>query len=971
VSPVARNAVEQLMAAAACKMDWPIKPSLLHGLEAEHASHLLERLLAIADDAVIVADAQQRIVLFNEGAERCFGYRAAEVLGRPLDQLIPPAQRERHAGHMRVFSASPLAARRMGERRDLQGLRADATLFDAEASISHIELDGRTYFTAILRDVSEASRAERALAASEARFRGLAAAAPVGIFQTDAAGACVYVNERWCEIAGMSADEAAGQGWLRALHPADRAAVCDAWRDAVAARRAFQMRYRFLRPDGSESWVMGSAVASHTDAAGNGQADAGARVDAGYIGTVTDITETHHQALALERAKSEAEAAARAKSLFLANMSHEIRTPLNAVIGMTTLLLDTPMSPEQRDFARTIRGSGESLLEIINDILDYSKADVGKIEIEQRPFDLRAVVEESLDLLSPRALEKGLNLACLIEDGTPEALIGDSARVRQILVNLLSNAVKFTHQGEVFVSVDSERVDATHERVHFAVRDSGIGIAAEHLPRLFQSFTQVDASTTRRFGGTGLGLAISRRLAELMGGDVSAESEPGRGSVFHARVLVERAHGEAQAEFLQRDAPALRGKRILIVDDNLTNRRILTQLALRWGMRPATLPSALEALDRVRHGEPFDIAVLDLSMPDVDGLELAAEIRRKRGPAELPIVLLTSLGQRHADGMSAPGRFAPAPQGGEQASWGGPATLAHAGLSACLNKPIKAGVLFATLVAALDGSASLAAAPAPAAAPPPRTAPLRILIAEDHPTNQRVVQRLLQHLGHSADIAADGRETVAAARRERYDVVLMDIQMPELDGVQATREIVRQRGDAALPRIVAMTANVMPGDREAYLAAGMDGYLAKPIALADLADALVQTASLWRPSERAPGQQPVLDAARLEHLRSIQDDNQPSLVRELIDQFLAESSAHLQRLRDAHGAGDATALRALAHRFLSSTQNIGAQRMAALCEELESMARRGELALAEPLVAQLAEERRQAHEALAAARLRY
>ncbi len=793
--------------------------------------------------------------------------------------------------------------------------------------------------------MSEARRAERALAASEARFRGLATAAPVGIFQTDAAGACTYVNQRWCEIAGMSADEAAGQGWLRALHPADRAAVCDAWRDAVAARRGFQMRYRFLRPDGSESWVMGNAVASHGDS--HAHADAQAHADAGYIGTVTDITETHHQALALERAKSEAEAAARAKSLFLANMSHEIRTPLNAVIGMTTLLLDTPMSPEQRDFARTIRGSGESLLEIINDILDYSKADVGKIEIEHRPFDLRAVVEESLDLLSPRALEKGLNLACMIEDGTPEALIGDPTRVRQILVNLLSNAVKFTHQGEVFVSVDSERIDATHERVHFAVRDSGIGIAAEHLPRLFQSFTQVDASTTRRFGGTGLGLAISRRLAELMGGDVSAESEPGRGSVFHASLLVERAGSVAQAEFLQRDAPALRGKRILIVDDNLTNRRILTQLALRWGMLPATLPSALEALDRVRHGEAFDIAVLDLSMPDVDGLELAAEIRRKRGPAELPIVLLTSLGQRHTD--------------------------AQAGLSACLNKPIKAGVLFSTLVAALNGSAGLAAAPAPAAAlpPPPRTAPLRILVAEDNPTNQRVMLRLLQHLGHAPDIAADGREAVAAARRERYDVVLMDIQMPELDGVQAAREIVRQRGDAALPRIVAMTANAMPGDREAYLAAGMDGYLAKPIGLSDLADALVQTASLVHPTERATTKEPVLDATRLEHLRAIQDDNQPSLVRELIDQFIAESAAHLQRLSDAHGAGDATALRALAHRFLSSTQNIGAQRMAALCAELESFARRGELALAAPLVAALAEERRLAHEALAAARLRY
>ena len=918
-----------------------MKPSLLHGLEAESAGLLLSRLLTIADDAVIVADDDQRVVLFNEGAERCFGCRAATVLGQPLAMLLPGARRERHAEHMRAFAGSPRAARRMGERSDLQGLRADGSLFDAEASISHVELDGRTYFTAILRDVSAARHAARALETSEARFRGLAAAAPVGIFQTDAEGACCYVNDRWCVIAGMSAAEAAGQGWLRALHPADRAGVRDGWRDAVASQRSFAMHYRYLRPDGHESWVLGNAVASH---------DSEGRVD-GYIGTVTDVTQSHQQAQALERAKSEAEAAMRAKSLFLANMSHEIRTPLNAVIGMTTLLLDTPLSPDQRDFARTIRSSSDSLLEVINDILDYSKVDAGKLEIEQRPFDLRRVVEESLDLLTPRALEKGLNLACLIEDGTPEALIGDPTRLRQVLVNLLSNAVKFTHQGEVLVTVDSQRVDEASERIHFAVRDTGIGIAAEQLPRLFESFTQVDASTTRKYGGTGLGLAISRRLAELMGGQVSAESEPGHGSVFHATVLVARAAAAEPAEFLRRDAPALVGKRILIVDDNLSNRRILTQLALRWGMQPSTLPSALEALDRVRHGEAFDVAVLDMSMPEVDGLELAAEIRRRRGADELPIVMLTSLGQRHVDPRS--------------------------GLAACLSKPIKAGLLFSTLVAVTTGTVT-AEATANAHGGVSASAgagKLRILVAEDHAINQRVILRLLRHLGCEADLAADGKQAVAAMRRRPYDVVLMDIQMPELDGVQAAREMVRHRGGAALPRIIAMTANVMPGDREAYLEAGMDGYLAKPIELSDLAAALVQpstraqSATAW-PHTLGNGEA-VLDPERLEHLRNIQDDNQPTLVRELIDQFIVDSAGHVQELTQAHAAGDARAVHALAHRFLSTTQNIGAQRLATLCAALENAARRNELAAVGHLVAALAGERQRAHEALSAARLRY
>ena len=918
-----------------------MKPSLLHGLDADSAGLLLSRLLTIADDAVIVADDQQRVVLFNEGAERCFGCTAARALGQPLALLLPAALRERHAEHMRSFATSPRAARRMGERSELQGLRADGEVFDAEASISHVELDGRTYFTAILRDVSTVRRASRALEASEARFRGLAAAAPVGIFQTDAEGACCYVNDRWCEIAGMSAAEAAGQGWLRALHPADRAAVGEAWRAAVAGQRTFALRYRFLRPDGNESWVMGSAVASRN---GEGQVD-------GYIGTMTDVTESHRQALALDCAKSEAEAATRATSLFLANMSHEIRTPLNAVIGMTTLLLDTPLSPDQRDFARTIRTSSNSLLDVINDILDFTKVDAGKLEIEQTTFDLRHVVEESLDLLTPRAQEKSLNLAYLIEDGTPERLIGDPTRLRQILVNLLSNAVKFTHQGEVLVTVDSQHVDDAHERIHFAVRDTGIGIAAEQLPRLFQSFTQVDASTTRKYGGTGLGLAISRRLAELMGGEVSAESEPGHGSVFHATVLAGRAAAGEPPEFLQHDAPALVGKRILIVDDNLSNRRILTQLALRWGMQPSTLPSALEALDRIRHGEVFDVAVLDMSMPEVDGLELVAEIRRRREPDELPIVLLTSLGQRQADPRNS--------------------------LSACLSKPIKASLLFTTLVAVTAGGATAGAPPQQRAdkATTGTAIKLRVLVAEDHSINQRVILRLLRHLGCEADLAADGKQAVAAILRRPYDVVLMDIQMPELDGVQAARAIVAHRGAAPLPRIIAMTANVMPGDREAYLEAGMDGYLAKPIELADLAAVLVQTAvraTLASPLPRIDSiVEPVLDHARLEHLRAIQDDNQPTLVRELIDQFIAESADHIQRLGDAHAEGDARALRALAHRFLSTTQNIGARRLAAICAALEQAARHNELASADPLVAALADERIHAHEALAAARVRY
>jgi CheY-like chemotaxis protein len=387
------------------------------------------------------------------------------------------------------------------------------------------------------------------------------------------------------------------------------------------------------------------------------------------------------------------------------------------------------------------------------------------------------------------------------------------------------------------------------------------------------------------------------------------------------------------------------GKRILIVDDNQTNRRILTRFAMLWGMKPSTLPSALEALDRVRHGEPFDVAVLDMSMPDVDGLQLAQQLHRCRGAEGLPIVLLTSLGQRPpaVDGDTTP-------------------------FSACLAKPIKAALLFDTLVATFSGRAAPEASSG-SAVPAPPLRPLHVLVAEDHAINQRVVARLLRHLGHSADIVDNGREAIDAVARQHYDVVLMDIQMPEIDGIQAARAIVQRRGSQDTPRIIAMTANAMPGDREACIDAGMDGYLAKPIELRDLADALGRVGGTDRSAAGAGTQ--AIDAARLDHLRSMQDAAQPSLVRELIDMFDTDSQVHVQRIADAHARGDATALRSLAHRFLSATQNIGAWRLSDVCEQIEVLARQERLAEARALVDALSLERDRAREALATLRLRY
>ncbi len=752
-------------------------------------------------------DASGTAIYISPQVETMFGYPQASWFDPPFfASIVHPEDRERVMEQTQWNLGGPDATQSF----EYRVIAADGRVVWVHDDVWVVrdESGAPLHVQGFMMDVTEQTLAAAEIRRQKQYFESLVEISPVAVVTMDRGEIVSGWNPAATRLFGYEPDEALGRHIDDLLFPAELREEGQAATRLAAETGRAQLIGRRYRKDGQPVDVEIVSVPLVID-----------DEHTGYYAIYHDISE-------LEAARAAAEDANQAKSTFLAAMSHEIRTPMNAIIGMSGLLLDTPLSDEQRDYAETITTSGEALLTIINDILDFSKIEAGKIDLEASPFALGACVEGALDMIAPLAATKGVELAYAIDSDLPAVVIGDGGRLRQIVLNLLSNAAKFTERGEIVLRVGGRRLDTElaggpgRWEIAIEVRDTGIGIPAERMDRLFRSFSQGDLSISRRYGGTGLGLAISRRLAELMDGSLVAESTgiDGQGSLFRVAIRVDAASELDLAPDRAGPLPELVGRKVLVVDDNATNRQILVAQTGRWGIDSRDTASPHEALGWVEGGETFDVALLDLNMPELDGYTLADRIHASASGAATPIVILSSVGSRDRDAPS---------------------------VAAFLTKPVKPSALHDTLMTVLHGvdkAPAVRLSERPTADPElGRRHPLKILLAEDNAVNQKLAIRLLAQMGYDADIAGNGLEAIAALERTPYDVILMDVQMPELDGLGATRRIRSGVGDRRDVRIVAMTANALAGDREACLEAGMNDYVSKPIRPAELAAALAAT----------------------------------------------------------------------------------------------------------------------------------
>jgi two-component system, sensor histidine kinase and response regulator len=755
---------------------------------------------------------------------------------------------------------------------------------------------------------------------TEERFRRAFDDAATGMALVAPDGRFLRVNRSMCEIVGYPEPDLLALSFQNITHADDlEADLGHVGRLLAGEARTYQMEKRYRHKDGHTVWVL-LGVSLVPDAAGN---------PLHFVAQVQDISSRKQGELALRQATQVAEAASRAKSEFLANMSHEIRTPMNGILGMTDLLLETDLTPDQRDSLGLVKSSADALLTVINDILDFSKIEAGKLDIDPVPFSLRDAVGDTLKALAIRAHAKGLELACDIRPEVPELVIGDAHRLRQVLTNLVGNAIKFTERGEVVVRAEWVGAEGDADRVRFSVTDTGIGIPHDKLRTVFDPFTQADGSTTRKFGGTGLGLTICQRLVELMGGRVWADSTLGQGSTFFFEIRLARARGSIERII---SIPVdLNGLAVLIADDNTTNRRVLAETVRHWGAKPTCVSSGVEALAELRwavtNGNPFPLLLLDGMMPGMDGFMVVEQIGKEPALASVTILMLTSADQQ-----------------------GDAARCRDLGVSAYLVKPVKPTELNRAIAASLPSSPLPIVfddrVRVPAASPEPSIRPLRVLLAEDNAVNQRVVVRLLEKYGHAITVAGDGRLALKALDEAAFDLVLMDVQMPEMDGFEATRAIrEREAGSGTWTPIVAMTAHAMKGDRERCLAAGMDDYVSKPVERTELLRVLAWAA------DRPVGAQDAADSIAIEGspaldrysaLQRLGGDEE--LFADVSGVFLQDSPRMMTELRRGVAAGDVPLVQRTAHSLKSAAGYVGGQPAMDAAEYLEGLAATGNFA---------------------------